>query len=155
MFANESANPTANAFVKNGFSTWNKIGGKACSFKSHVGKNPNSRHKRAEESCKDLLNRPQHLEVCVDKVGKKFISRNRLRLRVSILVARYCAFHAIAYSGHDESLGSKNRRNFLELVKLIASFSEGVDATVLENAPHNASYTSPSNPKGDLIYLCK
>jgi hypothetical protein len=37
----------------------------------------------------------------------------------------------------------KNRRNFLELVKLLAFYNKDVDVVVLENAPGNAKYTSP------------
>ncbi|KAK9705452.1 hypothetical protein RND81_07G058300 [Saponaria officinalis] len=47
-----------------------------------------------------------------------------------------------ALRGHNESVGSLNRGNFLEFIEVIASFSKDVEKVVLENAPGNASYTS-------------
>ena len=40
------------------------------------------------------------------------------------------------------SVGSKKRGNFLEMVKILASYNKDVAAVVLENAPGNAKYTS-------------
>ncbi|TYI36023.1 hypothetical protein ES332_A03G114400v1 [Gossypium tomentosum] len=66
---------------------------------------------------------------------------NRLRLKTSIDVVRWLSFRGCAFRGHDESLGSKNRGNFLELLSLLASYDEKVE-DVLKSAPQNASYTS-------------
>ncbi|KAL1095543.1 hypothetical protein V6Z11_D06G164700 [Gossypium hirsutum] len=54
----------------------------------------------------------------------------------SMVVISRCAFR-----GHDESSGSKNCGNFLELLSLLASYDEKVE-DVLKIAPQNASYTS-------------
>ncbi|XP_071699718.1 uncharacterized protein [Rutidosis leptorrhynchoides] len=40
-------------------------------------------------------------------------------------------------------LVQKNQGNFLELLKLIASYNKDVEKVVLQNAPQNAKYTSP------------
>jgi hypothetical protein len=49
-----------------------------------------------------------------------------------------------------------NQGNFLELVKLLASYNKDVKAVVLENAPRNAKYTSPDVQKEILsIYARK
>ncbi|XP_027109392.1 uncharacterized protein [Coffea arabica] len=61
----------------------------------------------------------------------KKVAKNRLQLQVSIDAAKWCAFQAVAFRGHDESLDSNNR----------------VAAVVLDNAPRNASYTSPTIQK--------
>ncbi|CAN6580290.1 unnamed protein product [Malus baccata var. baccata] len=57
------------------------------------------------------------------------------------------------HEGHDESMGSKNRGNFIELVKHTAKFNDKVAAVVLENAPKNAKYSSPMIQKEVLNIL--
>ena len=44
-------------------------------------------------------------------------------------------------------MGSKNQGNFLEMIKLIASYDEEVGVVVLGNAPGKAKYTSPTIQK--------
>jgi len=38
---------------------------------------------------------------------------------------------------HDEGPESKNRGNFLEMIKLLASYNDKKAQVVLENAPYN------------------
>jgi hypothetical protein len=47
-----------------------------------------------------------------------------------------------AFRGHDETPDSKNRGNFLEMIKILASCNEKVATVVLENASKSAKYTS-------------
>jgi hypothetical protein len=55
----------------------------------------------------------------------------------------------------DESVGSKNRENFLEILYLIVSYNEKV-AEVIAKAPKNTSYTSPMIQKEILhVFLTK
>ncbi|XP_016694557.1 uncharacterized protein [Gossypium hirsutum] len=51
-----------------------------------------------------------------------------------------------AFRGHDESSGSKNCGNFLELLSLLALYDEKVE-DILKSAPKNASYTSSTIQK--------
>ena len=44
-------------------------------------------------------------------------------------------------------MGSRNQGNFVEMIKLLASYNKKVDELVLENAPQNAKYTSPTVQK--------
>ncbi|XP_058756091.1 uncharacterized protein LOC131629320 [Vicia villosa] len=44
--------------------------------------------------------------------------------------------------GHDETRKSRNQGNFLELLKLLASYNDEIAKVVLENAPQNCKYTS-------------
>ncbi|XP_030949843.1 zinc finger MYM-type protein 1-like, partial [Quercus lobata] len=67
--------------------------------------------------------------------------------------ARWLAFQACAFRGHDESLDSKNRGNFIELIKLTSTFNDKVASVVLENASGNAKYTSPTIQKEILHIL--
>lgn len=71
-------------------------------------------------------------------------------------VIRWLTFQACPFRGHDESPDSINQGNFLELMKLLASYNKDVKAVVLENAPRNAKYTSPDVQKEILsIYARK
>ncbi|XP_075655011.1 uncharacterized protein LOC142625203 [Castanea sativa] len=55
--------------------------------------------------------------------------------------------------GHDESIDSKNRGNFIELIKFTSTFNDKVASVVLENAPQYAKYTSPTIQKEILHIL--
>ncbi|KAK8276281.1 hypothetical protein V6Z12_D10G188900 [Gossypium hirsutum] len=81
------------------------------------------------------MNQAQHIEVSLDRQTTQQISANRLRLKTR------CAFR-----GHDESSGSKNCGNFLELLSLLALYDEKVE-DILKSAPKNASYTSSTIQK--------
>ncbi|XP_074271746.1 uncharacterized protein LOC141595681 [Silene latifolia] len=84
----------------------------------------------------------QHIDTLIDNITPEIIERNRLKLKVSIVAVIWLTFQHCAFRGHDESVGSLNRGNFLEFIRVIASFSKDVEKVVLENAPGNASYTS-------------
>ncbi|KAL5857627.1 hypothetical protein ACOSQ3_005085 [Xanthoceras sorbifolium] len=48
-----------------------------------------------------------------------------------------------AFRGHNESINSTNRGNFIKIIKLQARVNQEIARIVLENAPQNAKYTSP------------
>ncbi|XP_074337011.1 uncharacterized protein LOC141674187 [Apium graveolens] len=54
--------------------------------------------------------------------------------------------------GHDESCNSKNQGNFLEMLKLLASYNPQVEEIILDKAPKNAKYTSPKIQK-ELLHV--
>ncbi|KAK5838755.1 hypothetical protein PVK06_007492 [Gossypium arboreum] len=147
----ELGNPTSRfgstAFTHNGFSNWKKVhNGCNCAFLTHTGKDPNSLHNNAQRAYVDLMNQAQHIEVSLDRQTTQQISANCLRLKTSIDVVRWLSFQGCAFRGHDESSGSKNHGNFLELLSLLASYDEKVK-DVLKSAPQNASYTSSTIQK--------
>ena len=76
-----------------------------------------------------------------------------MRLKTSIECARWLAFQAYSFRGHDKSLDSKNIDNFIELIKFTSTFNNKVASVVLENAPRNAKYTSPTIQKEILHIL--
>jgi hypothetical protein len=59
----------------------------------------------------------------------------------------------LTFRGHDESEESMNRRNFLELLKWLASNNKEVDKYVFHNAPGNCSLTCPNIQK-EIIQCC-
>ncbi|CAL8095954.1 unnamed protein product [Prunus armeniaca] len=67
---------------------------------------------------------------------------NRLRLTTTIEGIRYLANQALAFPGHDESIGSSNRGNFVEIIKCFARMNMEVEKVVLDKAPQNAQYIS-------------
>ena len=69
-----------------------------------------------------------------EKTSKE-IEINWLRFKTSIKCARWLAFQACAFRGHDDSFDSKKWGNFIELIKHTSTFNENVARAVLENAP--------------------
>ncbi|TYG65322.1 hypothetical protein ES288_D06G177600v1 [Gossypium darwinii] len=80
-----------------------------------------SLHNNTQRAYVDLMNQAQHVKVSLDRQTTQQILANRLHLKTS----------------HDESSGSKNRGNFLELLSLLALYDEKVE-DVLKIAPQNA-----------------
>ncbi|KAG7951501.1 hypothetical protein I3843_12G009700 [Carya illinoinensis] len=80
------------------------------------------------------------------------MENNRLQLKTSIESVRWLTFQACAFRGHDESSDSKNQGNFIELIKLLASYNDQVNGVVMENAPQNAKYTSPKIQK-EILHI--
>ncbi|QHN89037.1 Zinc finger MYM-type protein [Arachis hypogaea] len=104
-------------------------------------------------ACLDLLNQASHIQNVIEDHTSEEIQKNRFRLKSSIDATHWLTFQACAFRGHDETPESKNRGNFLEMIKLIASYNDEVARTVLENAPYNAKYTSHQIQKEILHIL--
>ncbi|CAI0435082.1 unnamed protein product [Linum tenue] len=75
----------------------------------------------------------------------------KIRLQASIDCIRHCVRQGQALRGHDESECSKNRGNFIELLKFHARGREDVERVVLRNAPKNLQMTSPDLQK-DIVH---
>ncbi|XP_044335987.1 uncharacterized protein [Triticum aestivum] len=130
-------------FTVLGFDRWKKVNnGKECAFLTHMGKDAGSAHNFSARCYDNFKNSMTHIDKVYGKATAKTILDARLRLKVTIDSIRWLTFQACAFRGHDESPGSINRGNFLELVKLLASYNKEVKDVVLENAPENAKYTS-------------
>nr|XP_025653256.1 zinc finger MYM-type protein 1-like [Arachis hypogaea] len=146
-------NDGKNAFSELGFSNWKKVNnGVNCAFVCHEGSIPNSPHNLCVKSCDDLMAHSKHINKVLDRHSDETIANNRLRLKTSIDAIRWLAFQACAFRGDDESPGSLNRGNFIELIKLLASCNQNVNNVVLENAPGNAQYISPGVQK-DILHI--
>ncbi|XP_057740469.1 uncharacterized protein LOC130957635 [Arachis stenosperma] len=146
-------NDGKNIFSELGFSNWKKVNnGVNCAFVCHEGSIPNSPHNLCVKSCDDLMAQSKHIDKVLDKHNDETIANNRLRLKISIDAIRWLAFQACAFRGDDESPGSLSRENFIELIKLSDSCNQNVNNVVLENAPGNAQYISPSVQK-DMLHI--
>ena len=78
-----------------------------------------------------------------------------LILTCFVYMLRWLTFQGCPFRGHDESVSSLNRGNFLEMVKLLALYNKEVNEVVLEKAPKNAKYTSPDVQKEILSILAR
>nr|KAJ0197245.1 hypothetical protein LSAT_V11C700350310 [Lactuca sativa] len=128
------------AFTVKGFDNWKNVNDvKNCAFLKHIGC---SQHINVVAFAENLMNQEAHIENITMKQNEEQILKNRLRLKASIDTVRWLTFQACALQGHDESPNSKNHGNFLQLLKLIASYNDEVANVILEKAPYNSKYTS-------------
>ncbi|XP_062147717.1 uncharacterized protein LOC133856675 [Alnus glutinosa] len=98
------------------------------------------------------MNQSRHIDKLVEKQTSQETENNRLRLKTSVDSVQWLAFQARAFRGHDERSDSKNQGNFIELIKLLATYNDDVSGLVLENAPKNAKYTSPKIQK-EILHI--
>ncbi|XP_045807663.1 zinc finger MYM-type protein 1-like [Trifolium pratense] len=114
-------------FTTKGFRNWKKVNnGKDCAFLNHMGKSPNSSHNVALRCYEDFKNHSCHIENVLSKLTEQQILSNRLRLKTTIDAVRWLTFQACPFRGHDESLTSRNRGNFLEMIKILADYNKDV-----------------------------
>ncbi|GAV56774.1 Dimer_Tnp_hAT domain-containing protein/DUF4371 domain-containing protein [Cephalotus follicularis] len=83
------------------------------------------------------------------------MSHNRLKLKASVDAVRWLTFQNCPLRGNDKSIYSINIGNFIEMVKLLASYNEDVKNIVLDNAPQNAQYIAPSIQKEILHVIAR
>ncbi|KAK1391483.1 zinc finger MYM-type protein 1-like [Heracleum sosnowskyi] len=122
-----------------------------CVFLVHIGTS-NSPHKKAIKSYEGLKNVTRHIDKVINCQSLEEVKKNRLRLRATIEGVRYLSLQACALRGHDESSTSRNRGNLIEIVKTFGRLSSDISNVVLENAPKNATYTSPKVQK-DILHI--
>ncbi|CAL9012316.1 unnamed protein product [Prunus brigantina] len=67
---------------------------------------------------------------------------NRLRLTTTIEGIRSLTNQALAFRGYDESIGSSNQGNFIEIIKCFTRMNMEVEKVVLDKASQNAQYIS-------------
>ncbi|XP_062020773.1 uncharacterized protein LOC133737181 [Rosa rugosa] len=140
--------PGWDVFSVKGFRNWKKVNdGNRCAFLNHIGEGSCSPHNKAVQACEDLLKQSRHIDKVINMQTRAQIVNNRLRVKTSIDAIRFLAVQGCAFRGHDETPESQNQGNFVELIKLLASYNEKVAQTVLENAPKSAKYTSPAIQK--------
>lgn len=130
------------AFVSQGFDTWNKKD----AFRTHVG-GVDSFHNKAREKCDFLLREKQAIDVLLRRQTEAEDHKYKARLRVSIIVVRLLLKTGLPFRGHDESVNSENRGLCIEVLKAIRETSEEIFNNTLENAPKNNQLISPKIQK--------
>ena len=129
-------------FTKNGFSDWKHAMGKDGIIPCH---DRCKTHMQAMVSWQDYVkNKVSGTSVAnrLDAARSQLIKKNRHYLKTILEVLLVCSQQEIALRGHDESMKSLNRGNFLEIFKLIANHDEIIKER-LTCGPRNAIYTSP------------
>ncbi|ESR59275.1 hypothetical protein CICLE_v10018323mg, partial [Citrus x clementina] len=135
------------AFVVDGVQNWKYVGcEKTCPFAQHEGGHGSS-HNDAMLKWSNLKDPSKHIDKRLNAQSSQQILENRLQLKTSIVATKWLAKQACAFRGHDESVNSLNRGNFIELIKLLATMNEEINKVVLANAPKNVQYIEPKIQK--------
>ncbi|KAG7594755.1 hypothetical protein ISN45_Aa01g034900 [Arabidopsis thaliana x Arabidopsis arenosa] len=124
-------------FVTKGFDTWKN----PKRLTDHVG-SVNSFHNNASKMADNLMRQGQSIVHAFYKQDDALKNEYKIRLNASIDVCRYLLRQGLPFRGHDESVESANRGNFIELVKYTAEQNKLVSEVVLENAPKNNQMVS-------------
>ncbi|KAL4559834.1 hypothetical protein LXL04_031980 [Taraxacum kok-saghyz] len=133
------------AFGSQGFNTWSKED----TFRAHVG-GVGSYHNKAREKCDLLMREKQAINVALKRQTEVEDNKYKGRLRVSIGSSRNLLKVGSAFRGHDESVDSLNRGNFIELIKTIGEHSKDVFNNTLEKTPKNNQMICPKTQK-DIV----
>ena len=129
-------------FTKNGFCDWKHAMGKDGIISSH---DRCKTHMQAMVAWQEYtINKASGTSIAdrLDAARSQLIVNNRHYLKTILQVLLVCSQQEIALRGHDESVKSPNRGNFLEILKLIACHDEIVKDRLM-CGPRNAIYTSP------------
>ncbi|KAH9689344.1 TTF-type domain-containing protein [Citrus sinensis] len=96
------------------------------------------------------MNQKQHIATFFERQSEKTQSEYETRLNVVVDCIRFLLNQGLAFRGHDESDGSNNRGNFLELLHFLADHNEDINAVTFKNTPLNLQMTSPKIQK-DIV----
>nr|XP_009801156.1 PREDICTED: uncharacterized protein LOC104246943 [Nicotiana sylvestris] len=137
LFKNEleSRGNGGDAFTKDGFRGWNKAVER---LKAHDARFENQR---------------QSILSSFDKQSEKVKSDYRMRLKVSIDVARFLLRSGFPFHGHDESEDSEYKGPFLELLEWHGDMHPDVKKVILRHAPQNDMMICPTIQK-EIVEAC-
>ncbi|XP_050263933.1 uncharacterized protein LOC126708169 [Quercus robur] len=130
--------------VTKGFKLWNQKD----KLNSHVG-GVNSAHYQAVQKSNDLLKEKQHIQNVFVKQSNQDKINYRIQLNAIVDCIRFLLCRGLAFRGHDESQGSSDKGNFLELVQFLGDHNESINE-VLQKAPKNCKLTHPDIQK-DIV----
>ncbi|CAN6682240.1 unnamed protein product [Malus baccata var. baccata] len=139
----------SDVFTEIGFTNWNKGPENLRVHEGGVG----SLHNKAVQQARDLMTQKQHIETFVIKQTDEARINYCTLLSASLECTRWLLGQGLPFRGHDESLKSSNRGNYLELMQFLSKHNEQVRKVVFENAPKNLKYTS-SDIQKDLVRAC-
>ncbi|CAN6690921.1 unnamed protein product [Malus baccata var. baccata] len=105
------------------------------------------------QHAKDLMTQKQHIETFVIKQTDEARVNYHTLLSGALDCIRWLLRQGMAFRGHDESLKSSNRGNYIELMQFLADHNEKVRKVVFENAPKNLKYTF-SDIQKDIVHVC-
>ncbi|XP_050156226.1 uncharacterized protein LOC126630124 [Malus sylvestris] len=139
----------SDVFTEKGFTNWRK-GPK--NLRAHEG-GVGSLHNKVVRQARDLMTQKQHIETFVIKQTNEARNNYHTFLSASLECTRWLLGKGLPFRGHEESLKSSNRGNYLELNQFLSKHNKPVRKFVFENAPKNLKYTS-SDIQKDLVCAC-
>ncbi|PKU80813.1 zinc finger MYM-type protein 1-like [Dendrobium catenatum] len=131
------------SFIGEGFKNWKKKE----KLLSHVGDH-NSAHNNARHKCEDLM-KTQEKSLPVLWLSKD--ERNKKDYRVLLTGAvdcvRFLLRQGLSFRGHDESSGSENRGNYLELFYFLGNHNDDIKNVLSTHSTSNLKLSSPKVQK--------
>uniref|UniRef100_A0A7N2LFT8 Zinc finger MYM-type protein 1-like n=1 Tax=Quercus lobata TaxID=97700 RepID=A0A7N2LFT8_QUELO len=115
---------------------------------SHVG-GVNSAHNQAVKKSEDLLKEKQYIQSILVKQSNKDKLEYQVQLNAIVDCIRFFLCRGLAFRGHDESQGSSDKRNFLELLQFLGDHNESINE-VLQTTPKNCKLTH-SDIQKDIV----
>ena len=94
-----------------GFKLWNQKE----KLNSHVGEVNNAHHQAVKKS-EDLMKEKQHIQSVLVKQSNQDKIEYRVQLNAIVVCIRFLLCRGLAFRGHDESQGSSDKGNSLELL---------------------------------------
>ena len=91
----------------------------------------------------------QHIQSVLIKQSNKDKHDYQIQLNAIVDCIRFFLCWGLAFCGHDESQGSSDKRNFLEVVKFLGDHNESINE-VLQTALKNCKLTHPDIQK-DIV----
>ena len=131
-------------FVMKGFQLWNQV----VKLDSHIG-GVNSAHNQAVKKSGDLMKEKQHIQSVFVKQSKQDKTEYRIQLNAIVDCIKFLLCRGLAFRGHNESQGSSDRGNFLELLQFLGDHNESINE-VLQKAPKNCKLTD-SDIQKDIV----
>ncbi|XP_065637932.1 uncharacterized protein LOC111986567 [Quercus suber] len=121
---------------------------KLAKLDSHVG-GVNSAYNQAVKKSEDLLKEKQHIQSVLVKQSNKDKHDYRVQLNSIVDCIRFLLCRGLAFRGYDESQGSNDKGNFLELVQFLEDHNESINE-VLQTALKNCKLTH-SDIQKDIV----
>ncbi|XP_075675033.1 uncharacterized protein LOC142644271 [Castanea sativa] len=122
-------------FVTKGFKLWNQLG----KLDSHVG-GVNSTHNQAVKKSEDLQKEKQHIQSVLIKQSNQDKAEYWIQLNAIVDCVRFLLCRGLAFRGHDESQGSSDKGNFLDLLQFLGDLNESINE-VMQNTWKNCKLT--------------
>ena len=115
---------------------------------SHVG-GVNSAYNQVVKKSEDQLKEKQHIQSIFVKQSNQDKIDYRVQLNAIVDCIRFLLCWGLAFRDHDESQGSSDKGNFLELLQFLGDHNESINE-VLQKAPKNCKLTN-SDIQKDIV----
>ncbi|KAL4639221.1 hypothetical protein ACB092_03G202000 [Castanea dentata] len=109
-------------FVTKGFKLWNQL----VKLDSHVG-GVNSANNQTIKKIGDLLKEKQHIQSVLVKQPNQDKAEYWVQLNAIVDCIRFLLYRGLTFRGHDESQGSSDKGNFLELLQFLGDHNESIN----------------------------